>query len=84
MITNDARCTLEIKSTIAMVEAEFNKKKILFTSHLELNLRKTLVECYIWSTAFYGVETWTLRKVDQKYLESGAGEGRRRSLGPIM
>jgi hypothetical protein len=25
--------------------------------------------CYIWSIAFYGAETWILRKVDQKYLE---------------
>jgi hypothetical protein len=25
---------------------------------------------YIWSLALYGAETWTLRKVDQKYLES--------------
>ena len=36
------------------------------------------MKCYIWSTAFYGAETWTLRKVYQKYLESfecGAGEG---------
>jgi hypothetical protein len=24
----------------------------------------------VWSTAFYGAETWTLRKADQKYLES--------------
>jgi hypothetical protein len=31
MITNDARCTREIKSRIAMPEAAFNKK-ILFTS----------------------------------------------------
>jgi hypothetical protein len=28
------------------------------------------VTCYIWSTAFYGAETWTLWKVDQKYVES--------------
>jgi hypothetical protein len=26
------------------------------------------VKCYIWSIAFYGAETWTLRKVDHKYL----------------
>jgi hypothetical protein len=26
--------------------------------------------CYIWSIALYGAETWTLRKVDQKYLDS--------------
>jgi hypothetical protein len=33
-------------------------------------------------------ETWTLRKVDQKYLlkvlKCGAGEGWRRSVGPIV
>jgi hypothetical protein len=28
------------------------------------------VKCYIWSIALYGAETWTLRAVDQKYLES--------------
>ena len=28
------------------------------------------MKCYIWSTALYGAETWSLRKVDQKYLKS--------------
>jgi hypothetical protein len=70
MITNDARCTREIKSRIAMAKAAFNKKKNLFTSKLDLNLRKKLVKCYIWSISLYGAETWTLRKVDQMYLES--------------
>ena len=28
------------------------------------------MKCYIWSTALYGAETWTLRAVDQKHLES--------------
>jgi hypothetical protein len=59
MLTNDARCTREIKSKIAMTKAAFNKKT-LFTSKLDLNLRKTLVKCYIWSIALYGAETWTL------------------------
>jgi hypothetical protein len=53
-----------------MAKAAFNKKKTLFTSKLDLNLRKNLVKCYIWSIAFYCDETWTLQKVDQKYLES--------------
>ena len=35
-----------------------------------INLRKKLVKCYTWSIAQYGAETWTLWKVDQKYLES--------------
>jgi hypothetical protein len=34
MITNDARCTREIKSRIAMAKAAFNKKKTLFTNKL--------------------------------------------------
>jgi hypothetical protein len=28
------------------------------------------VKCYVWSIALYGAETWTLRAVDQKHLES--------------
>jgi hypothetical protein len=53
-----------------MKKAAFNKKKALLTSKLNLNLRKKLVKCYIWSTALYGEETWTLRAADQKYLVS--------------
>ena len=33
------------------------KKRTLFTNTLELELRKKLVKCYIWSIAFYGAET---------------------------
>jgi hypothetical protein len=44
--------------------------KALFTSQMDLNLRKKLAEHYIWSRALNGVETWTLQKVDQKQLES--------------
>jgi hypothetical protein len=68
-----------------MVKAAFNKQKALFTSILDLELRKKLVKCHIWSIALYGAETWTLRSVDQKHLESlkcDAGEGLKRSSGP--
>jgi hypothetical protein len=37
---------------------------------LKLELKKKLVKCYVWSIALYGAETWTLRAVDQKHLES--------------
>jgi hypothetical protein len=53
-----------------MVKAANNMKKTLFTSKLNLNLRKKLVKCCILSTALYAAETWTLQKVDQKYLKS--------------
>jgi len=69
-LTNDGRCTCEIKCTIAMGKAAFNKKMTLFTSTLDLELRKKLVKCYVWSIALYGAQTWTLRAVDQKHVES--------------
>jgi len=37
-----------------MVKAAFDKKRALFTSTLDLKLRKKLVKCYIWSIASYG------------------------------
>ena len=71
MLIDDGRCTCEIKSSIAMAKDVFNKKKKnLFTSKLDLNLRRKLVKCYVWSMALYGAETWTLRATDQKRLES--------------
>jgi len=45
MLTEDGRCTCEIKSRTATAKAAFNKKKNLFTSKLDLNLRKKLVKC---------------------------------------
>jgi len=69
-LTNDGRCTCEIKSRIVMAKAAFNKKTTLFTSTLNLNLRKKLIKCYIWSMGFYDAQNWKLRAADQKYLES--------------
>jgi hypothetical protein len=36
---------------IAMVKAAFNKKKVLFTNKLDLNIRGKIVNSYIWSLA---------------------------------
>jgi hypothetical protein len=47
-MTNNEGYLQEIKSRVAMAIAAF-KKKTLFTSKLDLNLRKRLAKCYIWS-----------------------------------
>jgi len=57
ILTNDGRRTCEIKCKTAMAKASFNKNGDLFTSTLDLELRKRLVKCYIWSIALYGAET---------------------------
>jgi hypothetical protein len=72
---------------ILMTKGALNKKKTLFTSTLNLNVRKILVKCYIWSIALYGAETRTLQIVGWKSLKvlvCCAGEGWRKSVGPIM
>ena len=56
--------------------AERKFEAVRGTFHLSVTVirhkkvRKKLVTCYIWSIAVYGGETWTLRKVDQKYFGS--------------
>jgi hypothetical protein len=75
---------VHVKLNTELPWQKLNNKKNLFTSKLELNLRKKLVKCYIWSIALCGAETWTLGKVDQKYLESSEMWCWRRSVGPIV
>ena len=53
-----------------MAKKAFSREISLLTSKLNIELRKKLVRCYVLSIAFYGSETWTLRKLEQKYLES--------------
>jgi hypothetical protein len=48
-----------------MAKAAFHKKKSPFTSKLDLNLRNKHLEHSIVCAG-----TWTLPKIDQKYLES--------------
>jgi hypothetical protein len=52
ILTNNVRCTCEIKCRIAMAKDAFNKKRTLFTSTLDLVLKKKIVNAYIWSIDF--------------------------------
>jgi len=56
-LTNDGRYTCEIMCSITMAKDAFSKERIIFTSTLDLELRKKLVKCYVWSIALYGAET---------------------------
>jgi hypothetical protein len=70
-----------------MAKAKFNKKRALFTSKMDLDLRKKLVKCYIWVIAVYGAENGTLRAVIRntwKVLKCGAGEGWRRPVEVLL
>jgi hypothetical protein len=53
-----------------MAKAAFNNKRALFTSKMDLELRKKPVKGCIWSIDLYGAENWTLPVRDKKHLES--------------
>jgi hypothetical protein len=57
MLTNDGRCTREIKSRVSVAKAAFNKKRARFTSKMDLEFRKKLIKCCMWSIVLYGAET---------------------------
>jgi hypothetical protein len=87
MLTNDVRCTCEIKSKIAMAEGAVNKKRALLTSKVDLELRKKLVKMLHLEHSF--IWCWNLdasgsrSETPGEVLKCGAGE-EWRSVGLIM
>jgi hypothetical protein len=53
-----------MKCKTAWAKTAFNKKRILFTRKLRLNLWNKAVKCYTWNIALCGAETGTFRDVD--------------------
>lgn len=71
MIYADGSCKKEIRSRIAMGKTAYTKvQDILTARRIPLKLRKRFAKCYIWSVVLYGSETWTMRKKEERYLES--------------
>lgn len=69
-ITQDGRSKEDIKSRIAQAKKSFHNKRDLLVSQIDLGLRKKLLKSYVWSTALYGCETWTVGKPEMKKLEA--------------
>jgi hypothetical protein len=61
-----------VKSNVGLLWLKLHstRRGLFFTSKLDLELRKTLVKCHMWNIALCVAETWTLRAIDQKHLES--------------
>ena len=69
LTANGLRCVLKLNPGLPR-QRQHSTKKTLFTSKLDLNLRKKLVKRCIWCVALYGAVTWTFRIIDHKYLKS--------------
>ena len=87
MISNGARCTREIKSFNFYDKTLINMKKKLFTHKFYLNLLNKFVKCYIWSAVFVVLkfgQLGTYIRYTWNFWKCGAGEGCRKSVGPIV
>ena len=47
----------EIQSRIEMAKKVFMEKKKLFTGKMNLELKKRIMKCLVWSVALYAAET---------------------------
>jgi len=63
LISDDGYCYKEIASRIGIAKKVFQEsdKRKLFTGKINLELKKRIVKCLVWSVATYAAETWTLR-----------------------
>ena len=71
LITEDGKCTKEIKCRIAQSKTAFtNLKKILTNKKVPFKTRFRVLRCYVWPVLLYACETWTLNRESKKLLES--------------
>ena len=53
-----------------MAKESFNRKGRFICGPLEKALRMRLLECFVWSVALHGAETWALRRSEPKRLDA--------------
>ena len=71
VLSEDCRCTAEIKSRIGNAKTAFNQMRSFLTNRkVSVNVRKRAVKTYIWSILLYGAEAWTINKEMERRLEA--------------
>ena len=70
-ISDDGKCDAEITKRIEIARSAFNSLKgTLLSSNINLNTKKRIIKCYVWSTLLYGCETWTVTQVHINKLQA--------------
>ena len=61
------------KICVSVISVSFVKNNFFLDKYVAIygtHLKKKPAKCWVWNVALFGAETCTLRKADQKYLES--------------
>src|SRR5580693_9893267 len=69
MMTEDGRCTTDVKRRIAMAKDAFSKRKELLSRNMSRAVRK-IIKTVVWSVALYGCATWALKKDEIQRLNA--------------
>lgn len=59
IVSSDDYCEKDMCNRIAITKQAFMSKKWLLTGKWDLQLKKRVTKCIVWSIAFFGAETWT-------------------------
>ena len=71
IITEDRKNKEDIIQRIKEAKVMFNnKKQLLCSNNLSLEMKKKLIKSCIWSVALYGSETWTLGKNEERFVNA--------------
>ena len=70
-ITRDEGWDEEIKARISMARDAFQKiKSLVSNSTIYINLQKSFLKTYKWSTLLYRCESWNSGKMSEEMLEA--------------
>ena len=69
-MTEGGKSEVEIKRIEIARNAFNNMKSVLSSRNISINTRMKLTKYYVWSTFFYGVETWTITKTLTKRINA--------------
>ena len=70
VISSDGQSSkVEVRKRIAIGKEACNKRKILLTKIIDLELKKQIVKSVIWSVMLYGCQTWALGSLARFALE---------------
>lgn len=71
IISSDGRDAEETRTRIGMARSAFNNlERVLRDKSLREDLRRDILQCYVWSIASYASETWTINADTRKRIEA--------------
>ena len=70
IITGNGRCEQKIRSRISQSKQVFYRLTNIQTNkNLSFQVRKRVLQCYVYSILIYGCETWALSKVVENRIQ---------------